>query len=77
METTTNLIKALNWKGQSLLATQSEAVLEQSLDKAYRRLHNEPLPLGFDSIIKVLWASIQKLKAPTGKYNSYSLPLLL
>ena len=45
VQTTTKLIQALNWKGQSLLATESEATVEQSLDKACRRLHNETLPL--------------------------------
>ena len=64
METTTNLIKALNWKGVALLATESKADLKNDLQDGYTKEFKVDLPIRFNSVIKVLWASIQKLKPP-------------
>ena len=68
---------ALDWSGPSMLLTNSEVALEDEFNQQ-RLISKRDLPSTyFKQVVKVLWASIQKLKAPnTGKYNSYSLPLL-
>ena len=64
VNTTVELVKALELDGDALLATESEEAFERKLNKAHISIYNRALDIRFDSIITVLWASIQRLKVP-------------
>jgi hypothetical protein len=79
-QTAIQLIQALNWRGLTLLAIESLDHVLKHLQLAHSSLFNkEDLPIRMISVVQVLWASIQKLKAPTSSgmsnlpiYNTHS-----